>query len=112
MAEADSGGWVSFGPVEDIPRGGARAVKTLIGEIGLFRTTDDRVFALDNLCPHKGARLSLGTIEGDLVTCPFHGWQYRLDTGRGVDPGFGMTCTAPVRVVDGIVQVRMNPSPW
>ncbi len=104
--------WIDFGTVDEIPRGGARAVKTVIGEIGLFRTEDDRVFALDNLCPHKGARLSLGFIEGDLVTCPFHGWQYRLDNGRGADPGFGMTCMVPVRVVDGVVQLRMTPPPW
>ena len=105
-------GWVAFGTVDEIPRGGARAVKTVIGEIGLFRTADDRVFALDNLCPHKGARLSMGTIEGDIVTCPFHAWRFHLDDGKCVDGGYGMTCPVPVRVVDGVVQLRLAPPPW
>ena len=109
--EGDSG-WVAFGAVEDIPKGGARSVRTLIGEIGLFRTGDDRVFALDNLCPHKGAALSLGMIEGDCVVCPQHGWKFDLATGRGAEDGFGRTCTAPVRVIDGMVQVRLFPPPW
>ena len=103
--------------LDDIPRGGARAIKTLIGEIGLFRTTDDRVFALDNLCPHKGARLSMGTIEGnatigEVVVCPFHAWRFSLDTGKCVDMGFGRTCPVPARVVEGVVQIRLNPPPW
>ncbi len=110
-------GWVACGTLDAIPRGGARAIKTLIGEIGLFRTRDDRVFALDNLCPHKGARLSMGTIEGDatigdVITCPFHAWRFRLDDGKCVDGGCGMTCPVPVRVIDGTVQIRLDPPPW
>ena len=113
----DESGWVACGTLAEIPRGGARAVKTLIGEIGLFRTLDDRVFALDNLCPHKGARLSMGTIESDgagggVVVCPFHAWRFRLDNGKCVDMGYGMTCPVPVRVKDGEVQLRLNPPPW
>jgi len=113
----DPGGWVAFGTLDEIPRGGARAVKTLFGEIGLFRTRDDRVFALDNLCPHKGARLSMGTLEGDaatgeVVVCPFHAWRFNLADGKCVDMGYGMTCPVPVRVVEGIVQLRLDPPPW
>lgn len=108
----DETGWVAFGTIDDIPKGGARAVRTPIGEIGLFRTDDDRVFALDNLCPHKGARLSLGSIEDGYVVCPMHGWKFTLASGKGSDPGFGVTCTAPVRVIDGRVLIRLFPSPW
>lgn len=105
-------GWVAIGTIDDIPKGGARAVNTLIGEIGLFRTEDDRVFALDNLCPHKGARLSLGSIEDGFVVCPMHGWKFALSDGKGADPGFGLTCTVPVRVTDGRVLIRLFPAPW
>jgi len=105
-------GWVAFGTLDDIPRGGGRAVRTLVGEIGLFRTADDRVFALDNLCPHKGGRLSEGAIEGEFVVCPMHGWKFLLADGRGAEPGFGRTCAVPVRVAEGRVLVRLFPAPW
>src|SRR5271170_8011150 len=83
------GGWVVYGTVDDIPKGGARSVRTMIGEIGLFRTIDDRVFALDNFCPHKGARLSEGAIEGEFVVCPMHGWRFALADGHGAELGLG-----------------------
>ena len=112
-SDSDSlNGWVAYGTIDDIPKGGARAIKTLIGEIGLFRTEDDRVFALDNLCPHKGARLSMGAIEGEFVICPMHGWKFALGDGRGADFGFGQTCPVPVRVIEGRVLLRLNPPPW
>jgi nitrite reductase (NADH) small subunit len=110
--DEDESGWVAFGTLDDIPRGGARAVKTMIGEIGLFRTADDRVFALDNLCPHKGARLSMGMIEGEVVVCPWHGWSFALADGRAATDGFGRTCPVPVRVIDGRVLLRLVPPPW
>lgn len=110
--DEDESGWVAFGTVDDIPQGGARAVQTMIGEIGLFRTADDRVFAMDNLCPHKGARLSQGTLDGEFVVCPMHGWTFGLADGRGSIDGFGQTCPVPVRVVEGRVLLRLFPAPW
>ncbi len=39
-------------------------------EIGVFRTEDDRIFAINNSCPHKGGPLSQGIVYGDKVACP------------------------------------------
>jgi nitrite reductase (NADH) small subunit len=47
--------WVAVGTLDDIPRLGARVVATATGEIAVFRTGDDRVFALENRCPIRGA---------------------------------------------------------
>ena len=105
-------GWVAYGTVDDIPKGGGRAIRTIVGEIGLFRTEDDRVFALDNICPHKGVRLSLGAIEGDCIVCPAHGLRFSLVDGRATEFGAGMTLPVPVRVIEGRVLVRLSPPPW
>ncbi|MFA5824969.1 MAG: nitrite reductase (NAD(P)H) small subunit, partial [Gallionellaceae bacterium] len=45
--------WIQVGTLEDIPRQGSRVIKTDDGEIALFRSVDDQVFALNNRCPHK-----------------------------------------------------------
>ena len=105
-------GWVAFGTLDDIPLGGSRAIRTLAGEIGLFRTLDGRVYALDNICPHKGARLSEGAIEGECVVCPAHGLRFALADGRGAEFGSGRVGAAPVRIEGGRVLVRLTPPPW
>lgn len=39
------------------------------------------IFAIDNLCPHKGASLGLGEIVGDEIICPLHQWRFNLKDG-------------------------------
>ena len=48
--------WIDLGALDDIPRQGARVVKTLQGCVAVFRTADDQVFAMNERCPHKGGR--------------------------------------------------------
>ena len=45
--------WLDVGVLTDVPRLGARVVSTSEGPIALFRTADDRVFALKDKCPHR-----------------------------------------------------------
>jgi nitrite reductase/ring-hydroxylating ferredoxin subunit len=67
-------------------------------EIGIFRVGDE-FFALENACPHAGHPLSEGTLEGYVVTCRAHGWDFDLRTGfrPGDDDGFPIP-RFPVRV--------------
>ncbi len=62
--------WVAIGRLDDIPRRGARCVNSPLGRIAVFRTMDDRVFATEDRCPHKGGPLSQGIVHGGSVTCP------------------------------------------
>jgi nitrite reductase (NADH) small subunit len=81
--------WIDIGGLADIPRQGARVVRTGRGCIAVFRTADDGVFALDDRCPHKGGPLSEGIVHGQSVTCPLHNWVISLATGKaeGADDG-------------------------
>ncbi|HTI81004.1 MAG TPA: nitrite reductase small subunit NirD [Acetobacteraceae bacterium] len=88
--------WRDVGAIDDIPRQGARTVATPIGAVAVFRTLDDRVFALDDKCPHKGGVLSQGIVHGQSVTCPLHNWVIGLADGRAAEPDEG--CTQVVRV--------------
>jgi nitrite reductase (NADH) small subunit len=100
--------WIAVGRLEDIPRLGARVIRTAKGDIAVFRTAEDRVFALDDRCPHKGGPLSQGIVHGDRVTCPLHNWMIELCDGRAIAPDEGCTATYPVRVEEGLVFLNLD----
>jgi nitrite reductase (NADH) small subunit len=77
--------FIDIAALDDIPRQGARVVKTQGGCIAVFRTADDQVFAVDDRCPHKGGPLSEGIVHGTAVTCPLHAAVFDLTTGQGTD---------------------------
>ena len=90
--------WVPIGQLSDIPLRGARCVKTPAGRVAVFRTADDRVFAVDDRCPHKGGPLSQGIVHGAAVTCPLHNWVISLETGKALGADEGAVRTIPVRI--------------
>jgi nitrite reductase (NADH) small subunit len=96
-----SSDWLEIGTLDDIPRRAARVVKTARGDIAIFRTMDDQVFALDDKCPHKGGPLSQGIVQGESVTCPLHNWVISLRTGEAQGADQGCTRTIAVKLQDG-----------
>ena len=104
----NSTGWIEVGTLDDIPRQGARVVATAEGDIAVFRTADDEVFAVRDRCPHKGGPLSQGIVHGKKVTCPMHDWKIHLDTGQAAAPDEGCTPYYEVRVDNGRVSLRLG----
>jgi nitrite reductase [NAD(P)H] small subunit len=95
----------------DIPVLGARVWHRPIdagGDIALFRTADDRVFAVRDRCPHKGGPLSQGIVFGERVACPLHNWTIELASGCAMAPDEGCARTFPVRIDDGVVEVAIG----
>lgn len=104
--QADLGeGLIDVGALADIPPQGARVVKTAAGCVAVFRTADDRVFALDDRCPHKGGPLSEGIVHGTRVTCPLHNWVFDLATGEAQGADDGRVATHAVTVADGRILI-------
>jgi nitrite reductase (NADH) small subunit len=99
--------WTDLLDVNDIPRLGARVVRHGSLNIAVFRTATDEVFALEDRCPHRGGPLSQGIVHGRKVSCPMHGWNIELDSGRAVAPDCGCTREFPVRVEAGRVWVDL-----
>jgi vanillate O-demethylase monooxygenase subunit len=62
------------------------AVRLCDRELVLFRTRGGSVGALEDCCPHRRMRLSLGRVERDRLVCPYHGWSYDTQ-GQGKCPG-------------------------
>lgn len=100
--------WFDIGSIDDIPQRGARCVVTPQGKIGVFRTADDRIFALRDHCPHKGGPLSQGIVHGAAVTCPLHNWVISLETGKAQGADEGAVDTIPVRIEDGRIALALG----
>ena len=108
-ASAQHSDWIEVGKLEDIPRLGARVVRTAEGDIAVFRTAEDEVFALRDQCPHKGGPLSQGIVHGKRVACPLHDWKIHLDSGLAVAPDEGCAASYPVRCESGLLYLSLLP---
>ncbi|HEY9104955.1 nitrite reductase small subunit NirD [Chitinimonas sp.] len=100
--------WVRICTVEDIPRLGSRVVERSSGNIAVFRSATDTVFALLDHCPHKGGPLSQGIVHGESVTCPLHSWHIDLGTGEARAPDVGCARRFPVKVENGDVFLSLD----
>ncbi len=58
-----------------------------------------KFYAIDNVCLHRSGPLGQGVLEGKIVTCPWHGWEYDVTTGKiAQNPSVGVDCyTVEVR---------------
>ena len=77
--------WIDIAALDEIPVRGARVIKTRMGCIAIFRTIEDKVFAIDDACPHKKGPLNDGMVHGSSVTCPLHNLVIDLETGIAAD---------------------------
>jgi nitrite reductase (NADH) small subunit len=95
--------WIEIGELADIPRRGARRVRGVgVGlPVAVFRTAEDRVFALVDRCPHKAGPLSEGIVQGCAVACPLHGWVIDVESGEAEAPDEGRVPTVPVKIEGG-----------
>ena len=102
-------GWLTVGPPTSIPDQGARIVTAENGErIAVFRD-GAKIGALTNLCAHQNGPLGEGRIIDGCVTCPWHGYQYRLDDGCAPPPFTEKLATYPLRLTGGIIEVYPRP---
>ncbi|MEM8733580.1 MAG: Rieske 2Fe-2S domain-containing protein [Planctomycetota bacterium] len=107
--EADSGAptaveWHCVGAVDDFEVGSGSELLVAGKVIAIFRTSDS-FKATDGMCAHQGGPLSQGFLDGDCVTCPWHGWQYRVSDGCNLLTGKKMLDTYPVETRDGQVWI-------
>jgi phenylpropionate dioxygenase-like ring-hydroxylating dioxygenase large terminal subunit len=70
-------GWYALALSREVPRGAVRPLTFMGKDAVLFRTASGQVGAVDAYCPHLGAHLGYGgTVEGESIRCPFHGFCY------------------------------------
>lgn len=78
-------------------------------EIALFNI-GGMFYAISNMCIHNGGPLSKGILEGDIVTCPWHGWKYSIKNGKSPHEGGDSVSSYPVQVSEGKVYVSPVPT--
>jgi nitrite reductase (NADH) small subunit len=100
--------WIRVVELDEIPRLGARVIRTDTMDVAIFRTNDDRVFALRDACPHKSGPLSQGIVHGASVTCPLHNWKIDLASGEALGPDEGCTNVFATKIEEGVVYLAMK----
>jgi nitrite reductase (NADH) small subunit len=73
--------FVRAAAVGEIPAGTIREV-SVEGKAVAVANVDGQFYAINNTCLHRGGPLGDGVMEGKIVTCPWHGWQYDVTTGK------------------------------
>src|SRR5262245_52008762 len=95
--QAARGFWHPVARAADVAPGQALPVTLLGEELVLWRTADGALSLFDDLCAHRGVRLSLGEVtDGGCLRCPYHAWEYGSD-GR---------CTRIPQLADGRIPAR------
>jgi nitrite reductase (NADH) small subunit len=99
--------YFSIAQVESLPPGTGRTVQVRGRDFAIYNW-NGTFFAVDDLCPHKGAQLGAGSLEEGKVFCPLHGWSFDLKTGRCFSNPEKPVQTYPTRVHDGEVQIGLE----
>lgn len=110
-APAAEAPWVVAGPPEAIAEGCAIVVRPPAGEpVAIFRH-EGRLSAVTNLCAHQNGPLGEGRVVDGCITCPWHGFQYRLEDGRAPPPFTEKLATYRLRLEGGQVLLDPRPNP-
>lgn len=98
---------ISLLPLSDVPhgRGLHRRVDGL--DLAVFRV-GDAVYALEDRCPHQGASMANGKLQGCVVSCPAHGLKFDVRTGCSTVSPELRTRHYPLRVVNGVVVLECD----
>jgi 3-ketosteroid 9alpha-monooxygenase subunit A len=72
-------GWHCLGLAEAYRQGGPHAVQAFGTKLAVFADSTGALHVLDGYCRHMGGDLTMGTIKGDQVACPFHDWRWGGD---------------------------------
>ena len=76
-------GFVKLAQLDDLPPGTALEVEH-DGRVYALYNIDGTISAIDGICPHQGGPLAEGEVSGGVVTCPWHGWQFDVRTGKAM----------------------------
>lgn len=107
FASFQKDGWTETINIKDLPRGTTQTLD-VDGESVLLSRFGDKITAFRNACAHMGLRLDDGVIDEGLITCPFHGFQYSLESGECLTAPEVQLQPHGVRVTRNIIQVRLT----
>ncbi len=92
--------FIKVAQLSEVQPGTGKVVHVGDKAIGLFNV-DGNIHAIDNACLHRGGPLTEGELQGEVVRCPWHGWEFNVKTG---------ICQANPTVQAPVFEVRMEGS--
>jgi nitrite reductase/ring-hydroxylating ferredoxin subunit len=118
---------VTVAAVEEVPPGGVRIVSVDDRSVGIFNV-GGTLYALANKCPHAGSPVCRGSVggmstadrpggelrygrEGEILRCPWHGWEFDIASGRTITEPVKRIPTYPVFVEDGRIVLELKRAP-
>jgi len=105
-ADSEADGWIKVGAAREMPDNRARIVVPAQGErIAVFRY-GNKVSAVSNVCRHQGGPLGEGRIVDGCIVCPWHGFQYRPESGTSPPPYNEKIATYRTKIEGGVVYVH------
>ena len=98
--------WIKIAAADECPPGEAREFVAAGKIIALFHV-DGAYHAIDGICPHQGGPLGQGELNGCVVTCPWHGFQFDVRDGRPLTSAQLSHPAFPVKLEGGHVYVDL-----
>jgi nitrite reductase/ring-hydroxylating ferredoxin subunit len=99
--------WHKLCDVEELNSGTGREFLVAGRIVAAFRN-GQQIYAIDGMCAHQGGPIAQGALDGQCVTCPWHGWQYDITTGVNLLTKKRMLECFPVDVRDKQVWVDVT----
>lgn len=100
--------WVAVGATSFVTEGCAAEVVVEGNAIAIFRN-EGKLYALDAMCAHQGGPIAQGVVERGCVTCPWHGWQYELASGKQTIHNQKLLETHEVKEENGQIWIKVSP---
>ena len=108
MTEDSQTTWTVATTLDELWEGEMVGVRLSEADVLLVRLGAAEVHAYDNRCPHAGSRLSEGSLNGTVLQCGTHLWEFDACTGQGVNPANCRLHRFPVKIADGSVLVQLK----
>ena len=99
--------WIRVVRVSECPPGTATEAVAADRIVAVYNV-EGTFYALDGVCPHQGGPLGSGQLEGCIVTCPWHGWQFDVRTGAHQLSTSVLQPSFPVRIEDDWIEVEIG----
>jgi nitrite reductase (NADH) small subunit len=98
--------WIEIARVGEVKEGFGKYIEVGERQVALFYQ-EGTYRAVDNLCPHMAGPLSAGDVNGSIVVCPWHGWEFDLKTGQCLNIAHSKVETFALKIEDGRILVYL-----
>jgi nitrite reductase (NADH) small subunit len=97
---------IKVGPLQQLPPGSSIHVEVGDDAVAVCNV-GGTLYAMDGICPHSSGPLGYGALDGAILSCPFHGWEFDCRTGAFGGNEDLKLATYPVKVEDGEILVEL-----